>query len=336
MKVIVLNQTNLVYPNNLAIDPTSDGQLTSKMNTPITGPSFNSRYVYNFPKPIVLKDAQISLQSVGCWVSWYNVCGKDNSNYNNNIMYYRWFDDILYSIVFPSGNYTFESLQCYMQWIFISRGHFLIDANLDYVFFIEMLRNPTFYTCNLILYPEPIALGTYTYPPNATWTITENGLTPQVYIPLYLGQTNTTQFSAGEIAEMEALDGTDSNFGRLLGYTAGKYPTAPQTTTQVFNSQNVSVLDTISGFTLTCSIVNNPYSNPQRLLQTFSFPKQTFDYYLEYAVPEYVWCECYDGTHTSIQIDITDQYGNPVRLLDTNLIITLLIKDKNEEGRKTL
>lgn len=335
VKVIVLNQTNLVAPNNYPLDPTSsDGKLTSSMNTPISGPSFNSRYIYNFPKPVVLKNSEISLQSVGVWISWYNVCGRDNSNYNNNIMYYRWVDGTLYDIVFPSGNYTFESLQCYMQWIFISRGHLLINTDGSFVYLIEMIRNPTYYTCNIIVYPTPVVLGTYTYPSNATWTIPGTPTTPQVYIPNYLATTNTA-FTAGELVEMNALSGSFSNFGRLLGYISGKYPTTPSATTNVFNSQNVSVLDTISGFTIACSISNNAYSNPPRLLQTISFPKQTYDSYLEYQVSEYVWTEAYDGTHTSIQIDIADQYGNPIRLLDTNLILTLLIKDKNEEIVKT-
>jgi hypothetical protein len=337
VKVIVLNNTNLVAPNNLALDPTGNGQLTTNMNTPISSPQYNSRFIYKFPYPIKLTDnSQIALQSVGMYFSWYNVCGfSDNSNYGNNKLYYRWVDGVLYDIDFRSGNYTFESLYNYIQWVLISRGHYLINTDGSFVFLFEIIRNPTYYTCDLITYPIDNTTS-YTLPANATWSLPLVPTCPQIYIPLYSNEANNGTFTAGEIIEMEAFGSIYNNFGRLIGLESGVYGVALSSNTQVFSSQNVSVLDRVAGFGMTCSISNNPHSNPPRLLQTFSLPKNIYDQWFEYNISEYVWLEAYAGEHSQIQIDIYDQYGNPIRILDTNLIITLIIKEKGEEVTKTL
>jgi len=331
VKVIVLNNTNLVAPDNLSIDPTGNGQLTGNMTTPISNPSFNSKYTYKFPYPITCKNSCIALQSVGMWFSHYNVCGaNDNSNYNNNKFYYRWVDGVLYDIEYRSGNYTFESLQCYFQWVLISRGHYLINTDNSFIFLFELIRNPSYYTCDIIVYPIDNTTA-YTLPTTATWSLPVSPTCPEIYIPIYQNMTNT-YFTVGEIAEMVALGGTIySNFGRLIGYNPGKYGSSTDPNTQVFSSQNVSVLDRLTGFNIYCSISNNQHSNPPGLLQTISFAKNIYDAYTEYSVPEYVWVDIFDGSQSQLSISFTDQYGNPVRILDTNLIITLIIKDKNEE-----
>jgi hypothetical protein len=109
------------------------------------------------------------------------------------------------TITLPDGFYTTTSLNAFIQQFCVSNGFYLIEnSTQNFLYYINVLFNDTYYANQLILRPVPTALpGGFTAPVN--WAgYPAATLTPYVEI------LNT------------------NHFGRFLGFTPGNYGSFPQ------------------------------------------------------------------------------------------------------------
>ena len=261
--------------------------------------SNNSKYQYFFPQGgATFKNAKVCLSSLSIYYSWFNI----RASYNNNTFGYYWINGTLVNITLEDGFYTVGDLNEKLQSIMISNGHYLIDDNGDYVYYLEMQENPVRYAIQVNCYATPAALPAgWSYPVNSPVAV--NGLGPRLVV-------------------------NNNAFQNIIGFTQGIYPAVAQNTNQSFLSSFTPQVGPISSVLLLCSIINNNLGN-NNLLYSFS-PNVAFGSQINIEPPNHIWMDVLDGNYTNIRVDFVDQNFNSIPINDNNLVMTLTIIDEDD------
>lgn len=275
----------------------------------IVNNSNNSVLEYNFPAgSVTLNDTYLALESLTMFYSTFNITAANN----NNTVQYRWIDNVVYNVTFPDGFYNAVDIQDYIRSVMLTNLHYLLDVvTSEYVWFFGLTTNPStysiqmnFFACNLTAYPAI----SYTLPVGATWTVPllANSVCPQIII----SATN--------------------NFGLLVGFAAGTFPTSRVT------AVNVSVLSTftpqitpLSSYILSCTLVNNNYAVPNTFLYAFA-PKGTIGEQFSIQPYSFSFIPILKGQYSTFRVQLTDQLNRPVVIQDSNYVITLCMADGDE------
>jgi hypothetical protein len=279
MPTIILNSKNIV-------------------NAPI-----NNKLIYTFQNGgVKFENNDIALAQISLYYSWFNL---NQPLYNNTSCSYIWIDGTIVNITIPNGYYTASSLNAYIESVMVNNKHYLINSvNGDFVFYIQLQENATFYAIQLNCFAVPTTLGTLIFPVGATWVLpAPNPQTPQFVV-------NTT-----------------SNFGLLIGFNSGSYPPTPQTTTYSILSQITPEIQPISSLNLICSMINNPFS-VNRTLYSCGIPSVQFGQQISITPPNFLYNKISDGQYQQFTIDILDQNNNPIQILDNQIVIVLNIRER--------
>jgi hypothetical protein len=258
-----------------------------------------NKFIYNFPAGGVrFQDSKIAIGDLSLYYSWFNI----TADYNNNAFSFIWptsTGTTTYNITIPDGAYTVSQLNSYLQNEMIDNGLYLLDANGDYVYYIELQENPTYYAVQLNCFSLPTSLPTsYSNPAGMTFPATT--LCPQVVIP-------------------------SSSIVDLLGFSAGTYPSSPQTTDQSFLSDQTPQVSPVQSIIVSCNLVNNRYSIPSTSLYTFNASGTQFGGLISASPNEYFFVDIQSGVYQSIEIEFLDQNFRQLQIRDTNVTTTLLI-----------
>lgn len=273
---LVLNSTNLdatSYPNN-------------------------NRYRYVFPSPANFKNSQVALQGINIFFSWNNITA---ANGNNTFSYiFPSLVPVTTTVTIPDGYYSVAQLNNYLESIMIGLGQYLVDANGNYVYYIQFTTNSTYYAVELDSYAFPSALPMgYTNPSGIALPLADS--TPQVVIP------------AG-------------GFSTLIGFTPGTYPPAIQATTYSHLSDFTPQVDVVQSIIVTCNLLNNLLSQPNSIIGTFTTGNSSFGALVSYEPNEAIFVNIAPGQYSSIEISFLDQAFSPLIIQDTNVTITLLLR----------
>jgi len=312
MKTLILNSSNIVPNTN------------------------NSNLVYRFPTSIILKAGQkLALTSFSMYYSTFNITATNQ----NNVLKYIWFDGNTYTITIQNGFYTVESLNYYIQSVMVVNNHYLKTTTGQYVYFLTLTTNTTYYAVELNSFGLNTTLATangWTLPAGATWAIPT--IATQYIYPMF-----------------EILD---NNFQNVIGLAAGYYPlgtaeakittnnttiwaqpttaNAPYGNAAVvsFNSTTTPQLSPVASYTITCSLINNKYSIPNSLLYSFGIPASaTFGSYFSIIPPQMSFIDILEGNYNEFSIQILDQNLRPVVIQDPTIVILLNITDVDELGQ---
>lgn len=262
----------------------------------------NNTYSFRFPAGAVNfnRGSKVALGKINIFFSWFNITAANN----NNTLSYVWYNNVgsaTFNITIPDGYYSVSSLNSYLQQIFITNGHYLVDGSGNFVYYIELVENATYYSIQLISSPIPTALpGGWTNPAGLTFPAVAT--TPQLIIP-------------------------SSNISNYLGFNAGTYPPVIQATTYTKLSDFVPQVNTITSVILTCNLLNNRYTNPTTILYSFTPSSVNFGDLIESSPNEYNFIEIQQGRYDEITIRILDQSFRDINIRDTNILIELLIKN---------
>ena len=278
MRPIVLNSTNVVSGSN------------------------NSKYRFRFASTTSFKNDQIALSNINIYFSWFNI----TSQYNNNFFQYIWTDGgggYTYDVLIPDGAYEISTLNAYFQFIMVQNGHYLVDDEKNYVYYAEIVLNPTYYAVEIKTYPLPTALPSgWTNPAGVMFPAVAS--TPQVIIPA-------------------------TNIRTLLGFDAGTYPSAVQSTAYNVLSQNTPQVATVQSVILLCSLLNNTLTNPNTFLYSIAPSNTQFGQLISVAVPELIFTDIVSGSYDSFEITLVDQNYVPLVVKDNNLIIQLVVRKRD-------
>ena len=264
----------------------------------------NSRYRYTFPKTIKFHNHDIALAVLNIYYSWYNI----TSALSNNTFSYVWYNNggsITKAITIPDGYYSISDLNAYLQSVMVDNGHYLKDSVGDYVYYLEVVENSTYYGVELRSYPIPTALpANYTNP--ALITFPAVATTPQWIIP-------------------------NTNIQDLLGFDAGTYPSPTQATNYALVSTFTPQVSPQQSIILATTLVNNDYEAPNTLLYTFSSAGVTFGSIIEVKPPELAWTPIQNGFYSTFDVQFLDQNFDPIVIQDSNLSIQFMIRDRNQQ-----
>jgi hypothetical protein len=281
---------------------------------------FKNKFQYKFPQgSVTFTDYEIALGEVSIYYSWFNV---NSILQNKNFSYY--FPDGAgmtseIAVVIPDGNYTSTQINTFLQWVMISNGHYLIDGAGNYVYFMELVLNPTTYDVQFIAYPVPSDMTGFTKPTNATWTDPTTDRTPQFVVPTW-----------GSVYINNIL--YDTGFGVLIGFDAGTYPSTPQSSiyTTMGDPYTPTQFNQINNINITCSLLNNTLAIPCTLLYSVPINNTQFGQNVAFKPSNYSFVPIKDGIYTSIEFEFFDECNFPLMIRNTAITMVLIIRRKGD------
>jgi hypothetical protein len=282
--------------------------------------SGNSIFTYEFPRgSFVVKDDYVAIAEISMYWSAFNITAA----YRNNQFSYTWVDGTIHQVIFPDGYYEVSQINEFLQFTMIQNGHYLLTSAGDFVYLLEMVINSTQYAVQINNYVISAGLATtntWTLPASPTWTLPTNLILPYITIP------------------------TNNDFGLLIGYTGGQYPAGviagvppAQTQTPAFTSAQSELSDLAPQITpyssvlVFCSLVNNSAVVPTQLLFSFTPTDAGFGALQNFKTYEFAWNRCSDGSYAQFTIEFRDQLGRPIVFEDPNTLITLVLKNRDDD-----
>jgi hypothetical protein len=257
----------------------------------------------------IAEGSEIMITSLQIPYSWFNITARNN----NNIFRFYWPTASTtyntFTITLPDGFYTTTSLNAYIQQFCVANGFYLIEnSTQNYVYYINVLFNPTYYANQIILKTVPTVIPAgFTAPAN------------------WAGYPTVSRTPYVEIL-------STNHFGKFLGFTAGNYgilSTAggPPTVAYSVNSNQTPVGSTVNSLVIRCSLVNNNVSSQTDVVDAFAI-NGDFGRNLNFNNNIEKWIKLNAGRYSSFTVSIVDQNMNDIQILDSNILINFIVRIK--------
>ena len=205
----------------------------------------------------------------------------------------------------PDGFYTISTLNSYIQQRCIAAKYYLINDSGQYVYYLTIIPNVTYYANQFIFSKVPSILP-------VGWTNPGGLLLPTISVSPYINISN-------------------SGFGTYVGFKNGYYPlgyavgySGVNSSTAV-NSNQTPVGSNVNSILMRCSIVNNRIGVITDMMDAFPI-NATFGSNISYTPPFQKWVKASSGNFNNMTIQFVDQNFNPIVMNDNNILITILIK----------
>lgn len=267
----------------------------------VTTNGSKSQYTYNFINGAlnIPENSLMCVSNVTIPYSWFNV----NSNqYNNNSFQYTFPTSTgqqTFTVTLPNGYYSAIDINNYLQTQMILHGQYLVNSSGEYVYYMTLQYDVNYYAVQLMCYPVPTSLpANYTNPASMTFPTTS--ATPQMII-----------------------SGTNS-FGKLVGFSAGAYPTTPQTTSQSFTSNTVPDGSPVNALIMRCNLIDNSIVMPSDIMDSIPITA-AFGSNITYQPAFPKWVKIKPGRYSYMTVQLVDQDLNAIVANDSNVLITLLL-----------
>lgn len=272
------------------------------LNQQLNSSSQNNTIQLTLPSPFFATDIEIALMNAYFYYSWFNVTTK----FANKTFSYKWIDGITYNITLPDGFYTISDLNGYLQFVMSSNGHYLVNAAGEKVYYIALDTNTVYYAVTLTCTVVPSSLPSGWTNPASVNLALYGGFCPQLIIG-------------------------GSNFGSLIGFASGTFPTVPAASTYQVNSTLTPQISPVVAVNITCNMANNSTFNTAaaNVIYTMS-PNVGFAEQIQLEPRQLLWFECNNGNYNVINVSFLDQNYDPLALNDRNLIVTLAIRKKQK------
>jgi hypothetical protein len=266
---------------------------------------------YEFPgSSVEFANTELAIHSINMFNSQFNI---DPVAYGNNTFKLLMPTGSVYStiqITLPSGYYSYATINATVLAAMISAGAYLINVAGDNVFYFNISENPTYYSCQVDLSPVPMTLP-------AGWTRPASGLY----------STGGTGFPTG-FSYIPKINIDNKEFGKIIGFGVGTLPSTNLFTLQSILSPIPPQINPVSSYQLRCSLVQNPYSIPDDVLTTFNTAGMTIGQLVSYQPNEFCWVDVPNGSYASITLTIVDQEERFVKLKDSNMLISVILRQK--------
>ena len=297
---IVLNQTNIVAQDNNVLE-------------------------YSFPSSAKFDKHEICIESVSMYYSWQNV----NANpLQNNKFQYQWYGSsglTTHIITIPDGLYNLKDINALLQFEFIKNGHYLVTNSGQYHYFADIIVNSATYSFQINTYPLPTSSQFYD--------------TSGDYVGYSIPTANAKTGASGWAGFH--TDNFNPNikmipsgrFSELVGY-ADTFETGLNTGTATSKNTNLSFNSTTSpkitpnfNLFLAISNIDNVYSNPSTIIHSIS-PSVGFGMQIIDRPSEFAWNRLISGSYSKLRVQILGSDKQPIRILDPEMCIVLLIKSR--------
>jgi hypothetical protein len=281
----------------------------------LTNTNTNGTYTYNFIGGgfTVPDNMEIMLSSAQIPYSIFNITAAYNNNsfkisLPSGTTQFNYTQPFFVNI--PDGFYTIEDLNSFVQQYAITNGLYLINANSENVYYTPKFSiNSVAYAVEITLYTVPRSLP-------VGWTQPAN----------WIGYST---YSLDRTPIIEILN--TNKFSDFIGFIPKIYPpTLPN------NNNNISLLSNkkppiasyVNSIIVHCSLINNPVVSPSDILDAFQIANINFGSNINYAPKIEKYVKLTKGTYSSMDVYLTDQNNNPIKFIDSNILITLFFKTK--------
>lgn len=263
----------------------------------------NNTYQIDLTSTIDLSEFEVSVGQAFLYYSWYNISESLNNN-KFQITFPTSTTSITTTITIPDGAYNITDLNNYLQFWFISMGYYLInDITGYYTYYGSFQLSPTGYSVQFITNPLPTSLPT---------DYTSGGM--------------TFPASANQHPQLTIL--SNNNFKDIIGYAAGTYPSIPTNSgVQTQESTTPPNVSPISAIQMRLSCCYNPFSSNSTLIHVFSSQGVGIGAIINASPVQLQFVPCI-GSHKTITLQFYDQLGNPLEMLDRNIVIKLIFQKK--------
>jgi len=251
----------------------------------------------------ISEGSEIMITSLQIPYSWFNITARNN----NNIFRFYWPTAAStynqFTITLPDGFYTTTSLNAYIQQFCVTNGFYLIEnSTQNYVYYINVLFNPTYYANQIILRPVPITIPAgFTAPSN------------------WAGYPTVSRTPYVEIL-------STNHFDKFIGFTPGNYG-INSTVAYSGNSNQTPVGSTVNSLVIRCSLVNNNVSSQTDVVDAFAI-NGDFGRNLNFNNNIEKWIKLNAGRYSSFTVSIVDQNMNDIQILDSNILINFIVRTK--------
>jgi hypothetical protein len=320
----------------------------------------NNTFVYDFGARTVFTtpETKMSIANFSVPFSWFNI----TKALQNNFFAYVWYDSIstetvytafnsiatqngkVFNVEIPDGYYTMQTLNSFLQFTMIQNGHYLVNTNGDYVYFLEFVKNSTAERTQINSFQlppsNPAGYGTpgsgvhFTGGPNGTQY-------PTVQLLLFNDNLNTgalfSYFGFTATVDIVSPWPTTSSHPapRAIPALGANITTATASPFQQYNilSNFAPLISQVHSICLTCSAIDNPLrSNIQHQVSTTVLTTQNVNvpFGQDIANSNFftTWIPLFKNTNiTTLKFQLTDQEGVPVVLQDADTNIELLISN---------
>ena len=272
-------------------------------NNNVVSGSNNTRYKYKFNAPLeIMDEAEMTIANVTMPYSWFNIT-KANSN-NQFTMSYPIAGTGTYTFTqtIPDCYFSVVDLNAYIQSLFIAQGFYLINGEGNYVYYFQLLYNPTYYAVQIVSTSVPLSLPSgWTQP--STWTgYPTSGTLSVSFTP-------------------------NAGLAKILGFSAGLV--SPNTTSYSVLSTLVPQGSVVNSLVIRSNIIDNDSGFPTDVLDTMPITS-SFGTNINYSPPTLKWIKCTAGTFQSFEVFFCDQNLNSMYILDNNVCISILLKNKGK------
>lgn len=268
----------------------------------VSGNPNKNVFEYQFSTTKKLDKAKIALTSVSMFNSFFNI----SPDFDNNTFSYIWpVGPTTVNITIPEGHYSIPALNAYLQSIMIQNDHYLIDGSGNFIYYLEIVSNSTFYSIQFNSYPIPTALPSGWSAPGSWPGYPATASTPQIVI-------------------------SANGFSTFTGINPGTYPPAVQATNYSKISDNTPRVNYTENILVRCNLVSNPISATSDILYSFSQSGVQYGALIQSNPSEYNYLNATAGYFDRIQLRFVDQQFRDVKLVDPNIIVQLSIIEKVE------
>lgn len=259
----------------------------------------NGLFRFDMPVGATFKDAKLSMYQVTMYNSTFNI----TAFYGNNTLSIKWIDNTVVNLTIPDGYYSYNDINNFIQNACLANNWYVSPVNNtnSAIYFITCSANSARYAANMNVYAVPTAAsasGVYTKPSGATWAWPSSPTTPQITL--------------------------SSGLGKIFGFTNLVIPPSVQSSNFSAVSNIVPVISPVYSYLVSCNLLNSNFSLQNQLF--FQIPiNASFGGLIIVNNPQSQLLDIQDGYYKSIDLFFSDQNGNVLNLLDTEVTIILLL-----------
>ena len=225
---------------------------------------------------------------------------------------------ITIEVVMPAGLYEISTINDYLQFVMISNKHYLISTAGN-VYYADMVVNPNLYA---------VQVNNFVVPTKAQATTASLADPNGASFPCFPYLNTTTP--ASTITRFTF----PTAFNQIVGFPAGfTTPTGTAATTSI--STTAPQVQPNSSVYLAISNIANKYAIPSSIIYSLA-PSVEFGKQINEYPPQFAWNRLLGGTYNELRIQFLGIDKQPLKILDPNITIVLVIRDLKETSLQDL
>lgn len=245
----------------------------------------NNTFAFTFTRAVQTTDSsRISVSNFAVPYSWFNI----TEALKNNEYKYVWYDantscpdfpspnnggvggvngGTEFTVTMPNGYYDVTTMNAYLQFTMIQNGHYLVDQNGNYVYFLEWEYNISLYRLQLNTYRLPNTLPAGWSNPGAVIAFADTANTGNHapwYNPKVLFYDKSLGFLKSTLFAFFGFEAINLQTLPATGLKCRVLPVATNISTQKYSllGEDAPQQTPNHAIVLTCSMVDNPLRAP--------------------------------------------------------------------------